>query len=70
MAWPDIQQPRSLEKRTGEAGAPVLGLFRVGLPRSRRPHDRHDGANLLSRHVAEDRRQCQRLSAYRRTTTD
>jgi len=29
------------------------------------PHDRHDGANLLSRHVAEVRRQHQPLAGWR-----
>jgi hypothetical protein len=38
---------------------PVLGLFRLVPRRLRCPDDRYDCANLLSRHVAEVRRQLQ-----------
>jgi hypothetical protein len=51
--------PARLKSAWARLARPVLGLFRLGLPRCRRPDDRHDGANLLSRHVAEVRRQLQ-----------
>jgi hypothetical protein len=41
---------------------PVLGLSWLVLPGGRRPDDHRDGANLLSRHVAEVRWQHQRLA--------
>jgi hypothetical protein len=49
-------------RRTRPAVSRRPSLWLRPLARGRRPHDRYDGANLLSRHVAEVRRQLQRLA--------